>query len=196
LGFTLANLLTIARMVMVPVFIMLVVSNQPGWALAVFAAAGVSDALDGFLARRLGQGSPLGAFLDPIADKLLITAALVVLSLPDHPASFPDFFLRNRFPILLTILTISRDVLIVLIALVIHIATGQTRFPPTVYGKATTVIQVVTVCAILLCNALGRRSDHLVPALVYLTLAATLFSGLHYIVHGARLAAAAPGEPR
>lgn len=192
MGFTLANLITIARMVLVPVFIMLVVSNQPGWALGVFAAAGISDALDGFIARRFSQGSALGAFLDPIADKLLVTAALVVLSLPDHPASFPHFALQNRFPILLTILTISRDVLIVLIALVIHLATGLTRFPPTLYGKFTTVVQVVTVCTILLYNFLQIRSTAVIPALVYLTLAATLFSGFHYIFHGARLAASAP----
>ena len=192
MGFTLANLLTIARMVMVPVFIMFVVSNRPGVALIVFAAAGVSDALDGFVARRFGQGSALGAFLDPIADKLLVTAALVVLSLPDHPASFPEFVLINRFPILLTILTISRDVFIVLIALVIHLATGLTRFPPSIYGKVTTVVQVVTVCVILLYNFLEIKSTHVVPALVWLTLAATLYSGFHYIFHAAPLAANAP----
>ena len=192
MGFTVANLLTIARMVLVPAFIMLVVSNHPGWALAVFAAAGVSDALDGFVARRFGQGSSLGAFLDPLADKLLMIAALVVLSLPDHPASFPDFTLLNRFPILLTILTISRDVLIVLIALVIHLATGLTRFTPTLYGKITTATQVITVCAMLLYNTLAIRSTVVVPSLVYFTLAATVFSGFHYIRHAARLAASAP----
>jgi len=196
LGFTLANQLTIARMVLVPIFIMLVVSNHPGWALGVFAAAGISDALDGFIARRFGQGTSLGAFLDPIADKLLMTAALVVLSLPDHPASFPHFALLNRFPILLTILTISRDVLIVLIALVLHLATGLSRFTPTVYGKITTVVQVVTVCSILLCNSLSVHSDWLIPRLVLLTLVATVFSGFHYILHGARLAASAPEAGR
>jgi cardiolipin synthase len=196
LGFTFANVVTIGRMVLVPAFIMLVVSNHPGWALGVFAAAGISDALDGFVARRFGQRSELGVFLDPIADKLLMTAALVVLSLPNHPASFPDFAQMNRFPILLTILTISRDVLIVLIALVIHLATGLTRFPPTLYGKVTTVVQVVTVCFILLYNTLEIRSTVVVPGLVYLTLAATLFSGFHYILHGARLAGSAPDAGR
>ena len=196
MGFTLANRVTIARMVMVPVFIILVVSNQPGWAFGVFAAAGLSDALDGFIARRFGQGTSLGAFLDPIADKLLMIAALVVLSLPDDPASFPHFVLLNRFPILLTILTISRDVLMVLIALVIHLATGLTRFSPTLYGKITTFIQVFTVCIILLCNSLQVRSDTVVPGLVWLTLAATLFSGFHYIVRAARLAATAPDAGR
>ncbi|MCI0658643.1 MAG: CDP-alcohol phosphatidyltransferase family protein, partial [Acidobacteria bacterium] len=158
----------------------------------VFAAAGISDALDGFVARRFGQGSSLGAFLDPLADKLLMTAALVVCSLPDHPASFPDFTQLNRFPILLTILTISRDVFIVLIALVIHLATGLTSFPATVYGKITTATQVVTVCTILLYNTLGIRSTAVVPSLVYVTLAATVFSGFHYIRHAAKLAASAP----
>ena len=196
MGFTLPNLVTIARMVLVPPFIMLVVSNRPGWALAVFATAGISDALDGFVARRFGQRSELGAFLDPVADKLLVTAALVVLSIPDHPASFPHFVLLNRFPILLTILTISRDVFIVLIALVIHLATGLTRFPPTVCGKITTVVQVVTVCVILLYNHLQIRSTAVVPGLVYLTLAVTLLSGFHYILHGARLAGSAPDAGR
>jgi cardiolipin synthase len=196
LGFTLANVVTIGRMVLVPAFIMLVVSNHPGWALGVFAAAGISDAVDGFVARRFGQRSELGVFLDPIADKLLMTAALVVLSLPNHPASFPDFFQMNRFPILLTILTISRDVLIVLIALVIHLATGLSRFPPTFYGKVTTVVQVVTVCVILLYNTLDIRSTVVVPGLVWLTLAATLLSGFHYIFHGARLAGSAPDPGR
>ena len=196
MGFTLPNLVTIARMVLVPAFIMLVVSNHPGWALGVFAAAGISDAVDGFVARRFGQRSELGAFLDPVADKLLVTAALVVLSLPDHPASFPQFVLLNRFPILLTILTISRDVFIVLIALVIHLATGLTRFPPTVYGKITTVVQVVTICVILLYNYLQVRSTAVVPGLVHLTLAVTLLSGFHYIYHGARLAGSAPDTGR
>jgi len=191
-GFTVANLLTIARMVLVPAFIMLVVSNHPGYALGVFAAAGVSDALDGFVARHFGQGSALGAFLDPLADKMLMTAALVVLSLPDHPASFPHFTLLNRFPILLTILTISRDVLIVLIALVIHLATGLSRFPATIYGKPTTAIHVVTVCTMLLYNTLEIHSTAVVPALVYLALAATLVSGFHYIRHAAHLAASPP----
>ena len=194
MGFTAANLVTIGRMILVPAFIILVVSNHPGWALGVFAAAGISDALDGFVARHFGQGSALGAFLDPLADKLLITAALVVLSLPDHPASFPEFTLQNRFPILLTILTISRDVLIVLIALGIHLATGRSRFPPTLYGKITTAVQVATVAAILLYNTLGIRSQAVVPGMILLTLACTIFSGLHYLPHAARLAAGA-SEP-
>jgi len=86
--------------------------------------------------------------------------------------------------------------LIVLIALVIHLATGLTRFPPTLYGKITTVVQVVTVCFILLFNSLSVRSDRLIPGLVILTLFATLFSGFHYILHGARLAASAPEAGR
>lgn len=196
MGFPAANIVTIGRMILVPAFIMLVVSNQPGWALGVFAAAGISDALDGFVARRFGQNSALGAFLDPLADKLLMTAALVVLSLPDHPASFPEFTLQNRFPILLTILTISRDVLIVLIALGIHLATGLTRFPPTLFGKITTVVQVATVSAILLYNTLGIRSETVVPGMILLTLVCTVGSGLHYLPRAARLTATSSNSQR
>ena len=143
---TVPNQITLLRLGFLPFFLILISYEHYRWALLVLILAALSDACDGLIARKFNQRSSLGAFLDPIADKLLMTAALVVLSLPDHPASFPTFALLNRFPILLTILTISRDVLIVLIALVIHLATGLTRFPPTLYGKNTTVVQVVTVC--------------------------------------------------
>ncbi len=178
---TLANQLTIARMAVIPLLITLVLSNNSGWAFVVFILAGLSDALDGIIARRYRQRSSLGTFLDPMADKLLMTACFIVLSIPDHPQTFPDYAVPNHIPIYLTIVTISRDVFIVMVALVIHLSTGVSRFPPTFLGKATTLLQAAMIGFVLLFNALGREAAVFVQALGWLTLAATLASGLHYI---------------
>jgi cardiolipin synthase len=192
-GLTIANILTIFRMVMIPLLITLILSNHPIWAFAVFVLAGVTDALDGLLARWMKQSSRLGAFLDPTADKLLMTACFIILSIPDHPKSLPDYEAANHIPIYLTIVTISRDVFIVMIALLIHLTSGLGSFPPTVLGKLTTATQLITVGTVLLLNALNTPMPVLIQGLVWLTLAMTLSSGLHYIYHAARLADAGPG---
>lgn len=186
---TVANQLTIARMAIIPLLITLVLSNHAKWALLVFILAGLSDMLDGVIARRYRQKSSLGTFLDPMADKLLMTACFIVLSIPDHPQSFPDYVVPNHIPIYLTIVTISRDVFIIMVALVIHLASGLSRFPPTVLGKTTTVIQVLMIGFVLLFNALGQEAPVFIQGLGWLTLAATIASGFHYIRNVARVIA-------
>lgn len=186
---TVANQLTIARMAVIPLLITLVLSNHAKWALLVFILAGLSDMLDGVIARRYRQKSSLGTFLDPMADKLLMTACFIVLSIPDHPQSFPDYAVPNHIPIYLTIVTISRDVFIIMVALVIHLASGLSRFPPTVLGKTTTVIQVLMIGFVLLFNALGQEAPVFIQGLGWLTLAATIASGFHYIRNVARVIA-------
>ena len=186
---TLANQLTIARMAVIPLIITLVLSNHSGWALLVFTLAGLSDMLDGVIARRYRQKSSLGSFLDPMADKLLMTACFIVLSIPDNPQSFPDYAVPNHIPIYLTIVTISRDVFIVMVALVIHLTSGLSRFPPTILGKATTLTQIAMIGFVLLFNALGQGSPVFIQALSWLTLAATLASGFHYIHNVGRIIA-------
>src|SRR5262249_57336275 len=106
-GLTPANQLTLLRMLLIPAFVILVVYGELGWALAVFITAGVTDALDGLLARLSGQKTTLGAWLDPMADKLLLVSTFVVLTLP-------GLGLENRLPIWFTVLILSRDVVIVL----------------------------------------------------------------------------------
>jgi cardiolipin synthase len=187
MGLTVANQMTIIRMVMIPLLITLVLSNHPAWALGVFVAAGLTDALDGLIARRYRQISPLGTFLDPMADKLLLTACFIILSIPDHPQSIPEFAVANHIPVFLTIVTISRDVFIVIIALVMHLAAGVTRFTPTILGKMTTVTQIVTIGIVLLLNALGIEGPIVVAGFSWLTLAMTIASGLHYIYYSALL---------
>jgi cardiolipin synthase len=195
MGLTVANLLTIARMVMIPLLVTLILSNHAGWAFAVFIVAGLTDALDGLIARRWRQSSRLGAFLDPTADKLLMTACFVILSIPDHPKSIPDFAVANHMPIYLTIVTISRDVFIVMIALLIHLTSGVATFAPSVLGKLTTATQIVLVGVVLLLNWLAQPSPVLVHGLAWLTLALTVASGLHYIYRAARLADGGGGPP-
>jgi len=174
-----ANQLTLLRMLLIPAFVILVVYGELGWALAVFATAGATDALDGLIARRSGQRTRLGAWLDPMADKLLLVTTFVVLTLP-------GLGLANRLPIWLTVLVISRDVVIVLTVTIVNLAIGPRTFRPSVYGKAATATYIATAVVAMLFNYLGRRSA-VVDLFVYASLALTLISGLHYIWHAARI---------
>ena len=173
---TTANQLTILRIIFIPVFIIFISYGWNGLALAIFVAAGLTDVLDGIIARRFGQKTTVGTVLDPLADKLLMVTSIVILSLPQM--GFP-----NLMPRWLTILLISRDVLMMLVALIIVLMVGWRFFKPSIYGKASTAIQVVTVLAVLY----GNWRDQVIPQLqllYYATGALTAFSGLHYLVTG------------
>ena len=126
-----ANQLTLLRMLLIPAFVILVIYGSLGWALLVFVTAGVTDALDGLLARRAGQKTTLGAWLDPMADKLLLVSTFVVLTLP-------GIGLTNKLPLWLTVLIISRDVVIVLTVAIVNLAIGPRTFRPSVFGKMAT----------------------------------------------------------
>lgn len=177
---TYANQLTLLRLIFVPCFVVLIVYGHVGAAMLVFVLAGITDGLDGLIARRLGQRTALGSYLDPMADKLLLTAAFVTLSIPSLP-------LAVHIPVWLTILTISRDLLIALSALIIRLRTGHSDFPPTRLGKWTTAFQLITVGLGLLANFAGRRVAQAFDASVFATLFLTLASGLHYAYRSARL---------
>jgi cardiolipin synthase (CMP-forming) len=176
---TLANQLTLLRMLLIPAFVLLVVYHQLGWALAIFITAGVTDGLDGLIARRSGKKTSLGAWLDPMADKLLLVTTFVVLTLP-------GLGLVNRFPVWLTVLIISRDVVIVLTVAIVNLAIGRRTFRPSIYGKIATATYIVTSVVVMLFNYL-ERSSVLVRACIWASLAITLISGIHYITHAARL---------
>ena len=176
---TLANQLTLVRLLLVPVLVILVIYGYSGWALITFVVAGVTDGLDGLIARRSGGPTSLGALLDPMADKLLLVSTFVVLTMP-------SLDLANRLPIWLTVLVISRDVIIVLTVAVVNFAIGRRTFPPTTLGKLATLIYILTVALTLLFNWLGQPSV-VVDAAIWGALAITLVSGLHYIVHAARV---------
>jgi len=175
---TLANQLTFLRLVAVPFFILAVLEARFGLALTIFVAAGVTDLLDGLVARVFRQRTALGAFLDPAADKLLLTAAFVLLT--KYPNLFQAIPMTNRIPIGLTILVISRDVLIVAIALMLNLAYGQTRFAPSIWGKITTGAELVTVGLVLLANHLQWKHPT-VSFAIGGTLVLILVSGFHYL---------------
>jgi cardiolipin synthase len=176
---TFANQLTLLRMFLIPAFIVLTIEGELGWALSVFAIAGATDALDGVIARRSRQRTTLGAWLDPMADKLMLVSAFVVLTLP-------NLGLANRLPLWLTALVISRDVGIVITVAIVNLAIGRRTFRPTIFGKIATAVYIVTVSMAMLYNYLGYHSP-LVTFCIFLSLAITLISGFHYVWHASRL---------
>ncbi len=166
-----ANQITILRLVFVPVFTILVIGQHYSGALAVLAAAAISDALDGTVARRFKQETPLGVALDPIADKILMTTAYLTLA-----------FL-GALPWWLTILVISRDVAILMTALLISLVAGYRPFHPSLLGKASTAAQVATLFAAVSWKAQVPFVTRLmVQACVYLTAAFTLATAIHYLI--------------
>lgn len=171
--FTLANQLTLLRMLLIPAFVLLVVYGQFGWALTVFLVAGLTDALDGLIARLTGQKSELGAWLDPAADKLLLVTTFIVLTLP-------GMGLVNRVPLWLTILVISRDVGIVLTVAVVNMASGPRTFRPSQLGKVATGWFIVTCVVVMFYNWRGYASP-VVDVFIWTSLAITLASGIDYI---------------
>jgi cardiolipin synthase len=177
-NWTLANQLTFLRLVAIPFFIIAVLSAHFGVAFWIFVAAGVTDLLDGLIARVFRQGTALGAFLDPLADKLLLTAAFLLLT--EYPHMFREIPMVVRVPIWLSVLTISRDVFIVVVALTLYLAYRKTRFRPTLWGKATTLAEIITIAAVLLANHLGR-SHAAIRWVMLATLLLTVGSGLDYL---------------
>jgi cardiolipin synthase len=177
--FTVANQLTLLRMLLIPAFVLLVVYGQFGWALIVFLIAGATDAFDGIAARQAGQKTTLGAWLDPAADKLLLVTTFVVLTLP-------NLGLVNRIPIWLTVLIISRDVGIVLTVAVVSLAMGPRTFKPSLLGKAATAFFIVTCVVVMFFNYLGTTSV-VVDVFIWGSLVITLASGIDYVFRVARI---------
>ena len=175
----LANQLTLLRLALVPAFALLTLYGELGWALIVFVVAGITDGLDGLVARMTNQRTAVGAWLDPMADKLLLLTTFIVLSLP-------GIGLTNRLPLWLTVLIISRDIVIVLTVAVITLALGPRVFKPTIYGKAATATYIVTSIVVMLFNYL-KQTSVLVDVGIYASLVLTLVSGAHYVVHVRRI---------
>ena len=180
---TIPNLLTFLRMALIPVFAILLVYHREAWALAVFTIAGVSDGVDGFIASRLNQESELGTIIDPIADKLLMTTAFVMLTL----ASVMGTPRHLPVPFWVTATVIGRDVAIVAIAGAINVMTGFRGFKPSRLGKASTFVQVVGVILILVAAVFPSLNGFYLPTVYTTVVAFAVFSGFHYIFHVARL---------
>lgn len=170
----LANWLTVLRILLIPVFVVLLVYRKPGAALVVFAVAALTDLLDGYVARRRGRESRLGAFLDPMADKALLIASFATLT-----------YLRV-LPAWIMILVVSRDAILMLGALLIHMIGGRIYPRPTIFGKLATFFQILTVLFGLLTRYFGFKQPLALRTVIWIAAIFTVTSGLQYIVRGMR----------
>ena len=166
---SLPNLITLARLLAVPVAVWLIIGDRFIAAFWLFIAAGVSDALDGFIARKLAIRSTLGAYLDPLADKALLTSVYVSLGYVGHMATW------------LVILVVFRDVLIIGGAILYHTLTQRLKVEPLLVSKANTAAQIALAALILAERGLGFDSHGIDPALTYAVAATTLISGGAYV---------------
>ncbi|MBI3089058.1 MAG: CDP-diacylglycerol--glycerol-3-phosphate 3-phosphatidyltransferase [Candidatus Tectomicrobia bacterium] len=170
---SLPNRITLCRIVAAPIFLILVVYGYHRSALFLFILSSLTDALDGFLARTYHQRTRLGRILDPLADKLLLAAAFIVMAM------------KEMLPAWITIVVVSRDALIVLGALLLFLATGQLANGPSKLGKATTAAQFCLIILVLAFPVPAKQPAFVVQ-LGWLTAFLTAASGVHYLYHGMR----------
>ncbi len=192
---TLANQLTLLRLFAVPAVALSLLEGEPGLAFGLFVGAAITDRLDGIAARRLGQSTQLGMFLDPAADKLMMLVTYLILALPDHPRSFPLFELRWHVPAWLTLLIVLRDVLIVVTALALYLSHGLRKFPPSWLGKWATGSAMVCAAIFLLGNVWYGLSDGWLLAGIWWVTAFTVASGIDYLVRIRRMMQSLPAVP-
>lgn len=182
---TVANQLTILRMASAPLLVALVLQKQYVWALVVYVAAGLTDLLDGMIARWGHQKTTLGAVLDPIADKILLSSSFVCLTWGNH--------LQTRIPAWLTVTTLSRDAIIVISVAVVNLMVGRRVFEPSWLGKLTTASQIVTAGVVLLLNAMSDSFPEGI-FLFQFTLLMTVASAFHYVYLASTRRASFPGS--
>ena len=173
--FTVPNQLTFLRLGFLPFFIIAIRYSRYDWALALLIVAGLSDGLDGLLARKLNQKTQLGSFLDPIADKLLLSSSYLMLAF------------KGKIAWWLAILVLGRDVLILVACAVILLVAGYMTFPPSIFGKLNTTFQVVLVLVVILMALVQNPALRISRVLLIdLVAAFTIISGFHYSVTVAR----------
>ncbi len=174
----LPNSITIIRVILIPFFINLMVYGYYREALIVFVAAGITDALDGAIARLTKQQTELGAFLDPMADKLLIVSSFVTL------------VLLGRLPVWLVIIVVSRDVILAFGALIIYVTMHDLRVKPSFIGKTTTLLQLIVITLSLVLINYDTDYDGelgLMLILQWATALVTIASGVQYVLRGMKL---------
>jgi cardiolipin synthase len=167
---TIPNLITLTRILLTPLFVIFLIQQRYHQALWIFILAGVSDMADGLIARRWRQKSPLGALLDPLADKLLMCSSFVTLSI------------YHLIPPWLAVIVISRDVVMVLGVMLFKLVHVPVIIQPSLAGKLSTTTQVATVLLVLVAQCWTISSAFL-PALFWLTGGITAISGIHYVLH-------------
>ena len=164
------NLITGGRFLLVPVIVMLLLSEQYTWTVLVFLIAGLSDGLDGFIAKHYDWRSQLGAVMDPLADKVLIFGTYLTLSW------------QGLIPAWLAVLVILRDAIIICGAMLHYKLTHTLEMSPILVSKFNTAVQMLLVLAVVLAQATGKLPAWLVGVLIGLTLVTTLVSGISYLI--------------
>ena len=166
---TVPNQITLLRLGILPFFLILIAYEHYRYALLILVLAGCSDGIDGLLARKLNQKSAIGAYLDPIADKLLLSSSFVLLAMEKQLAWW------------LTIMVLSRDIMMLTVAAVIILISGYRPFPPSLLGKATTLFQIILVFTVVLHAGYPDLGlTNVVRFLMYLVAVITTVSGFHY----------------
>lgn len=163
------NTISLFRMLLVPPMVVVLLNGYYGAALVLFAVAGVSDALDGYLAKRYGWTSRLGSILDPLADKLLLVSAYLILGW------------MGEIPLWLVLVVVGRDLVIVAGGVAYHYFIGSYELEPSLLSKLNTLAQIVLILAILVTHSVVNLSAGMVASLIYLVLVTTLLSGLSYV---------------
>ena len=172
-------------MVLIPVFVSLLFYQRFILALAIFVLAGVTDGLDGLLARRFNQKSQLGTILDPIADKLMLVTAFVVLSMRSvFPQPLPSHL---PVPFWVTVAVISRDVFILVGAAAINIVTGFRGFRPSMLGKINTTVQIVAIGVIMFAASVPYGTGWYLPTIYATVFGFAVLSGAHYVFFVSKL---------
>ncbi|MCX7759699.1 MAG: CDP-diacylglycerol--glycerol-3-phosphate 3-phosphatidyltransferase [Hydrogenothermaceae bacterium] len=172
----LANKLTLMRIFLVPVFIILIGYSKPLYALIVFIIAGLSDALDGYIARKRNEITQFGKIVDPIADKTLLLSAFIFIY---------NSQLTFKFPFWFVVLVISRDAYILVGSFLIYLIKGNLKVSPSIFGKTTTFLQIATVVYVLLININSKFFDvYLYDGLITLTVFLMILSVLRYSYDG------------
>ncbi|MGX9145535.1 CDP-alcohol phosphatidyltransferase family protein [Mesorhizobium sp. 128a] len=167
---TIPNLITIMRFVLVPAVVLAMLNMRWDWAFAGFLVAGISDGVDGFIARRFNQHSKLGAYLDPMADKVLLVSVFVVMGF------------IGELPLWLVVTMVSRDALIICAVLLSTVMAHPVEMRPLYVSKANTAAQIVLAAVVLGELALGLHLDPLRPALILLSGVLTVASAAAYLV--------------
>jgi cardiolipin synthase len=170
----LPNILTLTRVLMIPFFVIFIINKHFGWALITFLIAGITDGIDGLIARVTHQRTELGAYLDPIADKLLLFAAFITLAIIEIIPSW------------LVVIVITRDVIIVVGFLVMFLTNYHPKINPSLLSKITTVFQILTIVLVLFTGYYPAFKQISMIA-IYGTAVMTVLSGAHYIYIGTRI---------
>jgi cardiolipin synthase len=170
----LPNILTLTRVLLIPLFVIFIINKFFEWALFTFAIAGITDGIDGLIARITHQRTELGAYLDPIADKLLLSAAFISLAITEIVPSW------------LVVIVITRDVIILVGFLVMFLTGYRPKIQPSLLSKITTVFQIATILLVLMAGY-SPVFQQLSVIAIYGTAVITILSGSHYIYIGTQI---------